>query len=54
VDGEVHEKQRDRDTARDATLLSHGVVTLRFTNEQVFNDLAGVLDAIRAAATRPG
>ncbi|WP_420127403.1 endonuclease domain-containing protein [Longimicrobium sp.] len=54
VDGEVHEKQRIRDMARDATLFSHGIVTRRFTNEQVFRDLPGVLDAIRTAATRPG
>ena len=53
VDGDVHEHQRERDMARDATLFSHGVVTLRFTNEQVFGDLPGVLDAIRAAAARP-
>ena len=40
--------------ARDTTLFSRGVVTRRFTNEQVFRDLPGVLTAIRAAATRPG
>jgi very-short-patch-repair endonuclease len=54
VDGEVHKSQRERDMARDTTLFSRGIVTLRFANEQVFNDLRGVLDAIRAAATRPG
>lgn len=54
VDGEVHAKQRERDMARDATLFSRGIVTLRFTNEQVFRDLSGVLNTIRAAATRPG
>jgi very-short-patch-repair endonuclease len=54
VDGEVHAKQRERDLARDATLFSRGVVTLRFSNEQVFRDLSGVLNTIRAAATRPG
>jgi very-short-patch-repair endonuclease len=53
VDGEVHEQQRDRDMARDATLFYYGIVTLRFTNEQVFQELPAVLDAIRAAATRP-
>jgi very-short-patch-repair endonuclease len=53
VDGEVHAKQRERDMARDATLFSRGVVTLRFSNEQVFRDLSGVLNTIRAAATRP-
>ena len=54
VDGEVHKQQRERDMARDTTLFSRGIVTLRFTNEQVFRDLPGVLDAVRAAATRPG
>jgi very-short-patch-repair endonuclease len=38
--------------ARDATLFSRGIVTLRFSNEQVFRP--GVLNTIRAAATRPG
>ena len=52
LDGEVHEHQRDRDMVRDATLFWHGIVTLRFTNEQVFRDLPGVLNAIRAAVTR--
>jgi very-short-patch-repair endonuclease len=54
VDGEVHEKQRVRDMARDTSLFSHGILTQRFTNEQVFRDLPGVLKAILAAATRPG
>ena len=49
VDGAVHEQQRDRDAARDAELLAHGVRTLRFTNDQVANDLPGVLSAIRSA-----
>jgi very-short-patch-repair endonuclease len=53
VDGKVHERQRDRDMARDATLFSRGVATLRFSNEQVFDDLPGVLQTIRAALTRP-
>ena len=49
VDGSVHEQQRDRDAARDEALLAHGIRTLRFTNEQVANDLAKVVEAIRAA-----
>ena len=31
--------QRDRDMAPDATLFAHGIVTLRFTNEQVLHNL---------------
>ena len=54
LDGEVHSRQRDRDMARDATLFAHGVVTLRFTNEQVLHDLDSVLATIRATANRPG
>jgi very-short-patch-repair endonuclease len=53
VDGGVHEQQRDRDAARDEELLAHGVRTLRFSNEQVVNELPGVLNAIRLA-TRTG
>jgi very-short-patch-repair endonuclease len=53
VDGEVHEKQRERDAARDSALLAHGIVTLRVRNEDVTQNLAAVLDAIRAAAHHP-
>ena len=53
LDGAVHEQQRDRDSARDAALLAHGVRTLRFANDRVIDDLASVLDAIRSA-TRTG
>ncbi|HEX6036471.1 endonuclease domain-containing protein [Longimicrobium sp.] len=49
LDGGVHEQQRDRDAARDQELLALGVRTLRFGNEQVWHDLAGVVSAIQAA-----
>lgn len=42
------------DRRRDNMLQLRGYMTLRFTNEQVMDDIAVVLDHIRAAVERPG
>jgi very-short-patch-repair endonuclease len=52
LDGSTHdfdERQR-HDATRDAWLASRGFVILRFTNEQVFSALEGVLTVIRGTA----
>lgn len=51
VDGSVHndEDQKGRDAARDEYLARGGYTTLRFTNSEVFNDLASVVARIDAA-----
>ena len=53
VDGGIHDEQLERDGARDAALLAHGVRTMRFSNERVMGELANVLAEIRSAARSP-
>jgi very-short-patch-repair endonuclease len=52
LDGESHDflSRQRKDEVRDAWFKSQGYKVLRFTNEQVLEDLAGVIDAIRIAA----
>jgi very-short-patch-repair endonuclease len=46
VDGAVHEQQREQDAARTEHLQQYGYRVLRFTNEQVLNDLDTVMAQI--------
>ena len=53
LDGETHDftsRQRD-DLARDAWLSSQGYKVLRFTDDDVLTNLAGVVEVIRSAAS---
>jgi len=52
LDGETHdfESKQRRDQARDAWFESQGYRVLRFTNDQVLRNLAGVVTVIRGAA----
>ncbi|HXZ16290.1 MAG TPA: DUF559 domain-containing protein [Roseiarcus sp.] len=49
VDGATHstDDELDRDAARTAALATQGFALLRFTNDEVFNNLDGVLETIR-------
>ena len=47
IDGRTHEYQKDR--ARDAQLAKSGVTTLHFTNEEVANNIEGVITSIHYA-----
>ncbi|MEI6408662.1 MAG: endonuclease domain-containing protein [Bacteroidota bacterium] len=51
VDGGYHQnvEQQDYDARRTADLLEIGVSVIRFTNEEVINDLGGVLAAVLGA-----
>jgi len=49
LDGPVHAQRAGADAERDAWLAALGVRTLRFTNDDVVDNLPAVLDAIRAA-----
>ena len=49
VDGPVHETQKEYDAMRQSFLESLGYRVLRFTNEQVLQDIQGVLAVIRVA-----
>jgi very-short-patch-repair endonuclease len=46
VDGEIHDHQKERDSDRDASMQSQGLTVLRFTNEEVLNDIDSVLKRI--------
>jgi very-short-patch-repair endonuclease len=48
LDGPVHEQQQQQDQERQEQLEALGYRVLRFANEQVEQDLPGVLDSIRA------
>jgi very-short-patch-repair endonuclease len=46
VDGDIHTQQKAYDEARTEQLQSYGYRVLRFTNEEVLNDLQTVLTCI--------
>jgi very-short-patch-repair endonuclease len=55
VDGATHSTEAEiaRDDARSSTLAKQGYVILRFTNDEVFRNLDGVLDTIHARLLEP-
>lgn len=46
VDGEIHEFQQEYDAEREANLKALGFRIIRFTNEEVTNNVKGVLQKI--------
>jgi len=54
LDGESHdfESRIQQDAERDAWFVSQGYTVVRFTNEQVLTNLEGVVEAIRAEASK--
>jgi very-short-patch-repair endonuclease len=42
VDGGSHEKKKERDSLRDSFLKSCGIKTIRFSNEEILNDIEKV------------
>jgi very-short-patch-repair endonuclease len=51
VDGEIHDAQKDYDSERDNNLITRGFSVLRFTNEEVKDDLATALQKIIEASS---
>ncbi|HEX3147605.1 MAG TPA: DUF559 domain-containing protein [Gemmataceae bacterium] len=49
IDGPVHDDQAGYDQIRDKVLQARGLVVLRITNDQVRNDIDGVLRKIAVA-----
>ncbi len=49
VDGGIHETQRDYDRFRTEVIRDYGYSVLRFTNEEVFQNLPNVLSRISEA-----
>jgi very-short-patch-repair endonuclease len=52
IDGETHDfaSRQRRDRRRDQWFKSQNYIVLRFTNEQVLNNLSGVIEVIREVA----
>ncbi|GAB4547474.1 MAG: hypothetical protein Tsb0014_42130 [Pleurocapsa sp.] len=50
VDGEIHANQIERDRARTSKLEEYGYRVLRFSNEEVINNLPKVLAEIKRVA----
>ena len=46
VDGEIHQQQQGRDRIRDDWASDRGFRVLRFTNQQIFDDIEAVLNII--------
>jgi very-short-patch-repair endonuclease len=51
VDGDIHDLQQAEDKRREKALAELGLRVIRFRNDQVINDLSGVLQAIQIAIT---
>lgn len=49
VDGQIHEKRREEDDARDVFLQSRGLRVMRFANQQVEIELDSVLGEVAEA-----
>jgi very-short-patch-repair endonuclease len=47
VDGKIHDRQVEYDAAREKVLAARGLYILRIKNEEVEENLVGVLDRIR-------
>jgi very-short-patch-repair endonuclease len=52
IDGKQHGWEQDYDVARTAEIEAHGFMVVRFSNEEVRNDLDAVIVKIIAAASR--
>jgi very-short-patch-repair endonuclease len=50
VDGEIHDQQIEYDEERTSKLAEYGYRVLRFSNEQVLNNLTEVLSEIKQVA----
>ncbi|MEW6777480.1 MAG: endonuclease domain-containing protein, partial [Bdellovibrionota bacterium] len=53
VDGTVHETRIEEDIARDEFLSQHGLKVLRFSNQQIEEQLESVLESIKGHLKSP-
>ena len=53
MDGEIHSSQIEYDVERSKKLAEYGYRVLRFSNEEVIDDLPGVLKRIKRAVCPP-
>jgi very-short-patch-repair endonuclease len=48
IDGEIHEGQIDYDDGREAEIEKYGIKIIRFTNDEVINNLDNVVNKIKS------
>jgi very-short-patch-repair endonuclease len=48
IDGEIHEGQIEYDDGREAEIEKYGIKVIRFTNDEVINDIISVVNKIEA------
>ena len=53
IDGGIHEEQKDYDKLRDQIINRHGIRVLRFSNEEVMNNMDMVIKQILSNPTPP-
>jgi len=53
IDGPIHETQKREDEERTSILLNEGFKVIRFTNDEVLNDLSSVLKKLKSELTSP-
>jgi len=46
VDGEIHEYSKEYDECRSSMLNEYGITIIRFSNNEIFNDLNSVISRI--------
>ena len=52
IDGEIHNSQKEYDLGRTAEMENYGIKVLRFTNNEVENDISKVIEKIRMACEK--
>ena len=53
LDGEIHRQRKGYDIYRTRTLNAYGVTEIRFSNEEVLENLKGVVSTIKGKLTSP-
>jgi cyclase len=51
VDGEIHNMQKDYDEARTAEIERFGIKVIRFSNEEILNNIENVINTIKEYIT---
>ena len=52
IDGPIHEFQKEKDKEQEKEITALGNTIIRFSNEEVINDMPGVLTKIRDEISR--
>ena len=48
IDGEIHEGRIEYDDGREAEIEKYGIKVIRFTNDEIINDIISVVNKIEA------